>query len=292
MIPKWKNISAIFQNEDKAINFLFDNNIIQHIEKCPICNSSTSRSNKIFICQRKGCRKAISIFNNSFFSGCKLPINEVLFIAYNWINRTKRNNLVNITTHSRPTITTYYNYFRDLIAFTIDQMDTKIGGKDIIVEIDESKFGKRKYNRGHKVEGVWVVGGIERTPEKRAFAVTVPNRNEITLLDIISQHVYPGSIIYTDMWKGYLNIIYRNDMKHYTVNHSKNFVDPTTGVHTNTVEGMWNGIKMNIAPRNRTKSDMPRLLQEYIWRKENSQDLWNGFIHALQLYSQYQIHNH
>jgi hypothetical protein len=26
-----------------------------------------------------------------------------------------------------------------------------IGGKDIIAEIDESKFGKRKYNKGHKV---------------------------------------------------------------------------------------------------------------------------------------------
>jgi hypothetical protein len=32
-----------------------------------------------------------------------------------------------------------------------------------IVEVDESKFGKRKYHRGHRVEGVWVIGGVERT---------------------------------------------------------------------------------------------------------------------------------
>ncbi|KCZ75088.1 hypothetical protein H311_03940, partial [Anncaliia algerae PRA109] len=38
-----------------------------------------------------------------------------------------------------------------------------IGGDDIIVEIDESKFGKRKFNRGRKVEGVWVFGMVERT---------------------------------------------------------------------------------------------------------------------------------
>jgi hypothetical protein len=37
----------------------------------------------------------------------------------------------------------------------------KIGGPGIIIEVDESKFGRRKYNRGHRVEGVWVMGGVE-----------------------------------------------------------------------------------------------------------------------------------
>ena len=36
----------------------------------------------------------------------------------------------------------------------------QIGGIVIVVEIDESKFGKRKYHRGHKVDGVWVVGMV------------------------------------------------------------------------------------------------------------------------------------
>ena len=40
----------------------------------------------------------------------------------------------------------------------------QIGGIGIVVEIDESKFGKRKHNCGHKVDGVWVVGMVEITP--------------------------------------------------------------------------------------------------------------------------------
>ncbi|KAG1267082.1 hypothetical protein G6F66_014076 [Rhizopus arrhizus] len=45
--------------------------------------------------------------------------------------------------------------------------DVQVGGvnsdgQPIIVEIDESKFGKRKYNKGKRVDGVWVVGGVER----------------------------------------------------------------------------------------------------------------------------------
>lgn len=39
-----------------------------------------------------------------------------------------------------------------------------INGKNFVVEIKEPKFGKRKYNRGHKVDGVCVV---ERTPKEK-----------------------------------------------------------------------------------------------------------------------------
>ena len=42
----------------------------------------------------------------------------------------------------------------------------KIEGPGTLVQIDESKIGKRKYHRGHVVEGQWVFGGIEEDSRK------------------------------------------------------------------------------------------------------------------------------
>jgi hypothetical protein len=60
-----------------------------------------------------------------------------------------------------------------------------VGGDGIVVEVDESKFGKRKFNRGHHIEGAWVVGGIERTPENRFFVEVVERRDSLTLISVL-----------------------------------------------------------------------------------------------------------
>ncbi|KAI5151782.1 hypothetical protein ENBRE01_2382 [Enteropsectra breve] len=41
----------------------------------------------------------------------------------------------------------------------------QLGGPNIKIEVEESKFGKRKYNKGHCVDGVWVLGFVERKPQ-------------------------------------------------------------------------------------------------------------------------------
>lgn len=78
----------------------------------------------------------------------------------------------------------------------------KLGGKKIIVEIDESKFGKRKYHKGHHVEGMRAFGMVERTAIKRKLIIPVPDRKGYTLLHVLKRFVNPESIIYSDCWKG------------------------------------------------------------------------------------------
>jgi transposase-like protein len=199
-------------------------------------------------------------------------------MAYNKVQMTS---ICSITGHSCTTIVSFTQFYRQLVASAVDTEHCMIGGEGIIVEIDEAKFGKRKYHRGHRVEGAWVVGGIERTNEKKTFLERVEDRSAVTLLEVINRYVLPGSIVYTDMWKGYDKLEEALDVKHYTVNHSNDFKDPTTGVHTNTIEGLWNGIKLGIKPRSRNKKQIDGYLMEFIWRKRNSRSLWEALLNAL-----------
>lgn len=52
----------------------------------------------------------------------------------------------------------------------------KIGGHGKVVEIDESKFGKRKYHREHFVEGQSVFRGFERGTG-HIFIITVKDHS-------------------------------------------------------------------------------------------------------------------
>ena len=85
-------------------------------------------------------------------------------------------------------------FCREVCEVTLFEKREKIGGPGKLVQIDKSKIGKRKYHRGHVVEGQWVFGGIEEDSRK-SFMETVENRTEETLLNLIREWVAPGTVI-------------------------------------------------------------------------------------------------
>ena len=65
----------------------------------------------------------------------------------------------------------------------------------------------------------------------------MPDRTAQTLLPLIQQHVQPGTVVHSDQWSAYsTGARLPNVGSHATVNHSLRFVDPVTGVHTQTIE--------------------------------------------------------
>ena len=164
--------------------------------------------------------------------------------------------------------TTLRNVAHILVPRYYDNVES-IGASGAIVEIDESKFGKRKYNRGHHVDGVWILGAVEKTEPKRIILVVVDDRKKEPLENKLKAYIKEDSVVYTDGWRAYNNLSAHFE-DHGVVNHSENFKDPVTGVHTNTIEGSWAGVKLHVPFRGRTKDKVSLYLVRYMLIKNDT----------------------
>ena len=181
---------------------------------------------------------------------------------------------------STKTAVDWYNFIRDVCAQYFVDHPVKIGGPGIELEIDESKFGRRKYNRGRYVDGHWVFGGTERLTGE-SFLVEVQQRDAQTLLPIIRQYIRPGSVVYSDEWRAYSQLQSHN-YSHLTVNHSLNFVDPVTGAHTQCVERMWGACKQMLREEKTMHSTLfETYLPEFMWRRKFDSFRDNSFNNIL-----------
>ncbi|XP_071576488.1 uncharacterized protein [Temnothorax nylanderi] len=161
-----------------------------------------------------------------------------------------------------------------------EKNSTKLGGPNIIVEIDEAKIGKRKYNRGRIIEGKWIFGGYERGT-KKIFIVPVQDRTEKTLLELIKEWILPGTTIMSDCWKSY-NCLNSEGFQHLTVNHSMNFVDPDTGAHTQHIERVWRKVRANIPRYGTRSSHLVGYLAEYLFKRVHAyEDRLSSFFRAI-----------
>lgn len=283
-LPSQTQFNSMFSNDKECVKYLAEKGVFYRTHQCPSCGRDMKQviAHSVFRCQTKKCkRRQVSLRSHTFFFGSRLSCLKIMRLANLWLSGATPQVARLQTGHGKHAVADFYRHFRHLVSSSLLEHDRVIGGQGITVEIDETKLGKRKYHRGHRVDGVWVVVGIERTQEARIFLVAVDKRDETTLLNLISSHVAAGSTIMTDRWRGYLNITEKLGFDHFSVNHSKEFKNYDTGACTNKAEGLNNGLKMKILPRNRIKNGIEGHLGEYIWRRNNKGNLWNAFIQAM-----------
>lgn len=169
---------------------------------------------------------------------------------------------------SSATISRWYSCFREAVTTNFlnrIHQGSKIGGQDIIVQVDEAMIGRRKYNRGRLVEGTWVVGMVDSFGDIR---LEVCERRDVeNLTDIISRNVEFGSIIHSDSWRGYsTERLEWAGFRHSTVNHSREFV-ADDGTHTQRIESQWRALRRHFSPGGIRKEDIADHLLEYAWRR-------------------------
>ena len=257
-------VATYHRDTEGLIKLLMNHGLIPEKKLCEKCGKERRLDlrRKAFRCDktfRKGKKAAQKCnFQKTLFKGTWLDKSHLdietnirfvnLFVRDYFSYKVAREELA----LSDKTICDWCSFAREVVvAWSVGQ-EEKIGGPGEIVEIDESKFGKRKYNVGRLIDGQWVFGGFCRNTRK-SFMVPVRNRDRDTLLAIVKDRILPGTTIISDCWKAY-ECLESEGFKHLKVNHSYNFVDPETAAHTNTIERQWRELKRRVPMFGRRKN--------------------------------------
>ena len=212
-----------------------------------------------------------TVRGGSWFSMSKLSIMQILLTTYYWINKIPNSVAADMAQVGLNAVTHWRSFCRELCLIWVSESCEKIGGPGVIVEIDESKFGKRKYHRGRRLEGRWVFGGVERG-SRRSFFQVVESPSKEVLLDVIKTWILPGTTVISDCWQAY-ECLSEEGFVHLTVEHGLTFRDPETGAHTNSIEGTWAAIKRSLPSTRLCEDQFDSYLAEYLWRRTLGHDL-------------------
>ena len=211
----------------------------------------------------------LSIRHQSWLVDTKVPLTIVCELMYLWSQGFSIHEIIHELKLSKKTCIEWTVFFREACLTMMVEHSEPIGGNGIEVEIDESKFGKRKYYRGHRVEGQWIFGGREKYNKKKVFMIPVHNRKQNTLIPLIQKWIQPGSIIHSDCWKSY-NKLSKLGYTHITVNHSKEFMNVSNAACTNSIESDWHHAKVSMPRYGVHRGMHAAYLAEFMWRRKYS----------------------
>ena len=88
----------------------------------------------------------LSIRHNSWLVDTKLMLEIVLELMYLWAQAFSINEIIHKLKLRKETVMEWSIFFTECCTSTIMDASQAIGGNGVEVEIDESKFGKRKYH--------------------------------------------------------------------------------------------------------------------------------------------------
>ena len=154
---------------------------------------------------------------------------------------------------------------------------------------------KRKYNVGRVTAGMqqWIFGIFDC--EKRIGVIEfVTDRSSATLIPIIKKYCLEGdldcffniflllgTVIWSDEWSAY-KCLSNESFVHRTVNHSRNFKDPVSGVNTNLIESFWAQCKRKFKSMSGTRASFcSSYVDAFLWRQYNGKSTSAAFENLL-----------
>jgi hypothetical protein len=153
----------LFINLPMTIGFLKEVGLIRRTMTCDKCGgdmawcvSFNTSDGFLWRCPRRvvgqRCGKNASIRTGSWFQQSNLVLVEILPISYDIVCREQTYRIRTEYSLSSRTIADWGMFCREAMLVFLEGNSVKVGGPNKTVEIDESKFGRRKYHRGHPVK--------------------------------------------------------------------------------------------------------------------------------------------
>lgn len=201
---------------EDIVEFLRTKGVLKRTVNCPTYHVEMStvaykrNSDKLaFRCLNKDCNgysKYHSIRKGSVLDEFTVPLNLFLEIVWLWFINNTHNQIKASTGVSVACLSKVLGFLRQRCGRYNAANPLKLGGEDIVVQIDESLFRhKQKYHVGRQpVNEIWVFGLADTSfsPSKVVFMV-VQQRNVETLLPLIRDTCLPGTEIHSDGWAAY-----------------------------------------------------------------------------------------
>ena len=129
------------------------------------------------------------------------------------------------------------------------------GGSLAVAQVSSLSSTPGRVRPGHQR---WVFGGLELALNPgsqggghatgRVFLEPVPDRRAPTLLAALQRHVSPGSVLWSDEWRGYAPFRQAGYTR-LSVNHARGQWRGAHGQSTNAIEGFWARMKRHIRAR-------------------------------------------
>lgn len=285
----FRRILSIISDRNTCINWCQEVGLLPTRRKCPqngkewmklekssrnYKNSSTAVGLR-FMCRKHN--KERTICENTWFEHHIIHMEDVLLVTYMLAAKASYKEvqnelrLLDKPVISNETISDIFSFSREVCMLKLDQLFLdrgKIGGPGKIVEIDEMKFGRRKYERGRVVEGKWIFGVIQVDSKELRLEICPNNKRDTeTLLELIQKHILPGTTIFSDSWKAY-EILQNKGYNHLKVNHSIEFVCKETGANTQMIESQWRPLRLRLQRGGVQSNQLDYHLCEYLWQRE------------------------
>ncbi|XP_051171181.1 uncharacterized protein LOC127288027 [Leptopilina boulardi] len=163
-------LSSILQNRGRTLQWLRDFELIPSERYC----TKHQKNMKLyedkyqcgqFVCQKKNkYNHTVSVAENTWFENTHISAASCILMTYcfainfSFEQTLRESSIIEGQQLSRETVADRFSFCREICMVALDQQleeEGKIGGIGEIVEIDECKIGRRKYQRGRVVEGSW-----------------------------------------------------------------------------------------------------------------------------------------